>query len=81
MVHSHTASLGATEFGENDADSNIADERGIEVGVCGEGGAQDGREEFFGVGVFEVPFVGAGYGCTEGGENYDVRGVFSEDFF
>ena len=79
VVHGHSAGFGASELREYDADADILYEGGIEVGVCGEGGAEDGREEFFWIGIFEVAFVGAGYGGTEGGEDDDVGGVFFED--
>ena len=76
MVHGHATGFGATEFGEDHADGDIVYEGGVEVRVLREGGAEDGREEFFGVGIFKGAPVGAGYGGAEGGEDDNVGWFF-----
>ncbi len=57
MVHGHAASFGAAELGEDGPNGYIGDDGGIEGGIGGEGRAEDVVEEFFGIGVLEVPFV------------------------
>ena len=71
----------AAEFLQDGADADIVDARRVEVGVCGEGGAEDVVEEFFGVGGAETALFGARDGRAEGGEDHDVVGGFLEDVF
>ncbi len=73
-----SSSFHSTEFLEDRADSDIFDEGRVEIGVCGDGGAEDVVEEFFGVRGAESAFFGAGYGGAEGGEDHDVGGRFLE---
>lgn len=79
MVHGHAGGLAAAELGEDHADGDVIDTGGVEGGVAIEGGAQDGGEEFFWVGVFEEAAVGAGDGGAQGGEDDDVGGGLGED--
>lgn len=46
-----------------------------------EGGAEDGSEELFGIGIAETAFVGAGERGAVVGEEDDVVGGFGEDLF
>ena len=46
-----------------------------------EGGAEDGSEELFGVGIVETAFVCASEGGAVAGEEDDVVGGFGEDLF
>ena len=46
-----------------------------------EGGAEDGSEELFGVGIAEAAFVGSGEGGAVVGEEDDVVGGSGEDLF
>ena len=60
MVESHTSSFGTAELGEDGADGDIFDARGVEVGVFAEGGLED-----LGI-VFSLHVWGSGreaHGC------------------
>ena len=79
MEGGHTACFASTQLGEDGADLNIVDDGGIEVGDCGEGCAEDVGEELVVVGIIEAAFFCAGDGRAQGGEDYDVGGLFLED--
>ena len=52
----HAGGAGAAARGEDVADCDVLDEGGVELGF-GVDGAEDGGEDFFGVGVFEAAFA------------------------
>ena len=81
MQRGHAAGFAAAELGEDGADLHVVDEGRVEVGDGGEGGAEDVREQFVVVGVFEAAFFGAGDGGAQGGEEDYVGGVFLENVF
>lgn len=74
MAGGHAARLAAAELREHGADLYVIDSSGVEIGVCGEGSAQDVGEELVVVGVFERALFRAGDRGSEGGEEDDVGG-------